>query len=249
MRICAPLVAFAAAVGVGAPVFAGLLPEGFEFEIVSNGQTYSLGNNLDDVESVTDLENGSIEVSGVSEAFESVFDWTFVLPGSTGIEPSRSGLAVIASLASALAVTNNSGSDQSYTVTTSALLSDGSVTGAFGSVSGSVGDADFDGDASVSAPAGSSVYNGFVDGIDVLSALDDPFSQTVNTLGATAPFGPGNDSVSGLAGVLTGFGIRNEFTLSAGDQATLNSTIALVPTPGAALVLGVAGLAATRRRR
>jgi len=130
----------------------------------------------------------------------------------------------------------------------------------FGSTTVSVSDADFSGSGTLTSTGlfpNPPVYTGLIDSAPVAATalLADPYTITAlagGTTGATASFGVFPGTVPGPA-VVGSIGIRHEFTLTAGDRATFNSTFFLiaVPEPGtlALLVPGLVGLGMVGRRR
>lgn len=118
-----------------------------------------------------------------------------------------------------------------------------------GGISGSIGDnsSSFDG-ATLTATPGA-FYTSLIDGV--------PF-QTLHPAGTTVvePFGGLTANIpadnyfgSGGPGVVSTIGIRNDFSLTADDSVGMVSRFDIIPAPGAASMLGLAGLAAIRRRR
>jgi hypothetical protein len=123
----------------------------------------------------------------------------------------------------------------------------------FGSSSITVGDANFDGVASLSTVAGSAVYNALADGV----LQRQLYPHAYSLLPVFGPPGSTNSETRTFSGELTTsaltteIGIRHHFTLSPGDSATANSSFFIVPEPSTCL-LGIAGIAlvvATARRR
>lgn len=157
-----------------------------------------------------------------------------------------------------VAVTNTSGSTNTYTfivMLPTISITGGTVMGA--SIGGSVTDANFSGGATLGS-AGGPVFTGLIDGSAAPGAtlLNDPYSSpavpfaggTSNILatsfGLPGPSFPGPD-------VLGSIGIQLKFTLTAGDTAAITSFFIVepVPAPAAFALLGLAGLAGSRRRR
>lgn len=116
-----------------------------------------------------------------------------------------------------------------------------------GSVSGSVGDFTGNG-AELRDFGGAPLYEALVDGATVRSLYEGPqaflagagLTSSVPTRSFVAEAGPG---------VLAEIGIRNAFTLTAGDNAQLTSTFLIVPTPGAGSLLMAAVAVSARRKR
>ena len=124
-----------------------------------------------------------------------------------------------------------------------------------GSISGSVTDADGDGSATAASPAGESLYNSLVDGNNVRTLYDDNTWDVNQTSGTTnidlAFFGfdPSEAGPNDAADIALNFRVF----LTAGDSISLSGFFAItadpIPAPGAFALLGLAGLAGTRRRR
>jgi hypothetical protein len=104
--------------------------------------------------------------------------------------------------------------------------------------------------------AGDSIYRALIDGSEVgepAKLFDDPTTTglsgpfTSPTLGSES-FGAPIPSAPGPA-VTSSIGIRFEFTLTPGDRATFTASFVVIPTPGAAGLFAIAGLATMRRRR
>lgn len=156
-------------------------------------------------------------------------------------------------ISSSFNITNGSATDQDFVVTVvSPVSSPASAPSTIaGSVSGSVLDADGSGGGTISTVPGSGFYEAFADGslAKVLypdppgSSFSAPLAGTANI--PTISYGPEASTASAFATI----GITNTFNLTAGDAGQMVSTFLIVPTPGSAALLGLAGLAALRRRR
>jgi hypothetical protein len=246
------MIALAGVVALPAAAFAGIdLPTGFDVVVTdNNGSTWTLSNNPDDVDGLEMLPNGNMVLFGNSTVFGAGLEWTFELGGSgmDNVPGTPRGGAPVAFLSSAFTVTNTSMMTDTFVVTATTPVSAAGPLTASGSVSGSVGDSSGGDGATVSSLPGSSLYEAFIDSSSIATLLDDPFSQSAPAF-ATSPFGPGNFSGLATGGVSTDIAITNVFELTQGDNASFTSTLVLVPTPGALGLLGVAGLAMTRRRR
>jgi hypothetical protein len=217
-----------------------------------------LSDNLGDIVDVSELPDGDTLIEAESDIFGNEVDWEFILspslvdgPGGDpdegrGGEPETPSVAF---LSMAYTLTNNSTETSDFSVLAqAAFVGPGGVLPYEGSVSGSVGDGDGSGEsATVAALPGGSLYTAVINGADDESALNFPTSASAPQF-ETVPFGPGN--VTGeLNTPAASIGIRNEFQLTDGDFVTFTNTLAVLPTPGALGLLGVAGLAATRRHR
>ncbi len=157
-------------------------------------------------------------------------------------------------ISNVFSVTNNTAATQTFVV--SVLLPTGISFGPpsliRGSIQGGATDNNFDG-VTLSNASGFSIYEGLIDGAVVRTLFDDPTSVSGPgsvSLGS-APFGiPVQESIAVATNATIGLTLR--FDLTAGDSAsfTANFDVQPVPEPGTALLmgLGLAGLAATRRR-
>lgn len=153
-------------------------------------------------------------------------------------------------------LTNNTAVTQTYTISvvlpvTPALPP---FTQTFGTISGTLLDANNNGFAQMSTSGGAPLYMSLIDGGNYMPLYTAPF--TLNT----APIGSASATLNtqffffpgGQPGVTTSIAITNTFTLSAGDAMTMTSAFRIdpeVPAPGAAGALALAGIAAARRRR
>ena len=158
-----------------------------------------------------------------------------------------------------LSVTNNTNSAQLFSTTTGVLSSVLAPSGSAmnGASTISVADSDFSGTpATISSPPGGAVYSGIVNGVVQRNLFPDtpPASYSLTDLGGGVKVD--FDTFSGES-TSTGLGIgdllslKHEFTLTAGDTATANSTFFVVPEPSglALLVLGLISVTITRQRR
>ena len=151
-------------------------------------------------------------------------------------------------------VQNLTGNLQPFTITTSLpTIGLGGPTTMFGSTTGTVGDGDFVQDqfgngATVRTLIGAPYYEALVDGVGVRSLYPD-FQQNSAPLGIVNAIPAINFTGEAGPALISNIGIRNRFELTPGDNASFTSTFNIIPTPGAVGLLGVAGLAATRRRR
>lgn len=245
MKNCLLAAAGTALLSSGALAGIMTLPDGFDVNLqTGSGQSWNLPD--EDIVEMQTNPDGSMTISGVSNPFagEATLDWSFNLLGVAD-STARGVPTVVAGVASNIAVTNNTGSTQTYFFSVTQGFTVAGPLLADGSVSGTVNDGNFNGSATIS-DAGVPGYEALLDGVVFETLVDDPFSLTTAT---TAAFGPDDFTNVPTGGITTSIGIRNTFSLSAGDLATATSRLTFVPTPGAAAMLGVAGLAATRRRR
>jgi hypothetical protein len=155
-------------------------------------------------------------------------------------------------------VVNNTAFTQTYTLTFTMRIGSpilgGSLIG--GSVQGGITDSGTLGIGALStAGPGTSMYNGLVDGITVLSLLSDVTTVPVRFAGdsnSTNTFaGLPGPTLPGPLNANTSIGIKHEFTLSAGDTATFSSFFQIepVPEPACFSLLAMGALLVVRRRR
>ncbi len=158
------------------------------------------------------------------------------------------------SMSSEITLVNNTGADALFTITaTSSIIPIVGPTFVGGSVGGGFTNLGFVGPATVSAPAGGSLFTGLIDGVSALTLHDDPSSWTAALPFSSAVIPSASSGLPatnpGPIGATTEFSIVLSFNLSDGDSISLTSFFNIVPTPGAAGLLVVAGLFGRRRRR
>ena len=157
-----------------------------------------------------------------------------------------------------LVLTNNTGMLQTITITTmipiAPAILPSSVMG--GSASGTL-TTNGDGGTMSNVGGASPMYRALIDDLAVGGVADlHNFDSSVSVVGFGSnstgfeDFGTPIPSAPGPA-VNTNIGITLQFDLTPGDSAswTSNFVVNVVPTPGSAAVLGLAGFAAIRRRR
>ncbi len=152
-------------------------------------------------------------------------------------------------------VINNTASVQNYTLIFTLPISaiiGGTRIG--GSTQGGMTDANFNG-GSLSTIAGSSLYSGQIDGLDILSLFGDPTSINAPFNGGSASSftsaGLPGPTLSGPLNALSTIGIKQTFSLTPGDRATFTSVFIVepVPEPAALSLLAIGGLMVLARRR
>jgi hypothetical protein len=154
-------------------------------------------------------------------------------------------------------VINNTASVQNYTLIFTLPIS--AITGGTrfgGSTQGGLSDANFDGIGTLSTVgAGSSLFSGQIDGVDVLSLFGNPKVISVPFMGGSASdstsAGLPGTTISGPLNALTTIGIKQTFSLTPGDRATFTSFFVVepVPEPAALSLLAIGGLMVLARRR
>lgn len=190
----------------------------------------------------------SIELSFVGSNASSWYDGWWDLYGQTNPH-----------LGGSYAVRNPAAVSQIYTVTftlpiDAPILPTSSVGGSMG---GSVTDTSGEGLGGAATVAGSSLYEGLLDGtIIALTFYDHPQSWPpggiFDVAGDTVNIDAVNAGLPGATipapGVTSTIGIRHQFELAPGDSISFTSFFKVVPEPSTALLLGV-GILALRRRR
>ena len=247
--------AFAAIVAVPS-AFAGVAPTTPDWTMTisgNDGVQHAVGANVQNPSGVT---NGFEVTPGAKEGqFSIAANSTWMVADLFMIEVSAFSFDTDPFISYSFNITNVSGTTQTFDLSTS-IGTSGSHAGPSlirGSTSGSINDNNLDG-VTISTVAGSSLYSALVDGSAVRTLHDDPFSVFFPVGGTNIPTATTVDhGLGAYENIATGWnssiGIRNHFTLTAGDTAQMVSTFEIIPTPGATALLAVAGVAAVRRRR
>jgi hypothetical protein len=81
------------------------------------------------------------------------------------------------------------------------------------------------------------IYKAFIDGIEVDTLLDDPYTLTAPTTVNSGLQQFGFDPYG--AGVASNIAIQIEFTLSAGDSATVQGSFEVIPEPASMVLIGI----------
>lgn len=218
-------------------------------QVVSGGNTWNLADNLGTVTTFQQNMAGLWTIEGTVSTVDWDFDWGIQVSQATG--GLARGVFDSGSISTSFTFTNNTGDDAAlFEVIANAVV--GPLSGPTeqtGQISGSLGSgmpvAEV---ADLYTPSGDFLYTALVDGTGVQTLLDDTFSLSTNL---TAPFNstPFLDQPGG--GVLSTIGIRTFFGLTDGDNANFVGVFVVneVPAPGPAVLIGLGGLAAARRRR
>lgn len=234
------LIACAAQAGIS-------LPQGWDIQVQANdGSAWSAAANPDSwIATQTTGPDGTPRYRIQGAAVGNGFNFSF----NTVLDPDPF-------ISSSFTIQNMAGFTQNFTVTTTlpvfpAFPGPNTMTG---SVSGTVGDGDGLLDpngngATVTTQAnGRPYYEALIDGLGARSLYTAPQVHTA-PLGLTSAIGTQNFIGEAAPGVLFTIGIRNAFTLTSADNAAFTSTFLVIPAPAGLAVVGLAGLAACRRRR
>lgn len=137
---------------------------------------------------------------------------------------------------------------------TSGLLSFPEISNPIGRASAGVSVTDLNGDGATLSPDGGSMYvseyNGdYPNGTPFADLLSNPLSVGAFQSDSDSDEYPGGGNYVSIGEPIQSMSAAWTFTLSAFDVASGTSTFVVVPTPAGLGLLGVAGLAAFRRRR
>ena len=217
-------------------------------QVVSESGTWDLADNLGTVTNFEFVGDRWI-IEGVSQTSDWTMDWGFEVIQSGAI--ARGPGFNSASISSSFTLTNMTGNDNAlFEVIGNAVVGTLTApTSQTGSISGSLGSGNpLVETATLGTAPGDSLYTALVDGLGVQTLLDDPFSVSTNL---TTSFGPSNFVGAPGSDVFATMGIRHSFGLTAGDNGQFAGVFVVteVPAPGAACLLGLGGLASSRRRR
>lgn len=237
MRLGAVCAAFT--IAMGSVASAGMMPV----------PELSIEVLLDDQSVFSATPDGQPGASGqfVYEGMQSTDDWQLDWDISADPDPF---------VTAGLVFTNNTGATQTVSLITTLPISP-AITGSSligGSIQGGI-TADGDGGTLAALDAMSPIYRALVDGafVGAPAELFVGSSVTVgpsmsNSIGSPENFGTPIPSAPGPP-ALASIGLRYDFTITPGDQASFTGTFVLIPGPGGAVALGAFGLLAVRRRR
>jgi MYXO-CTERM domain-containing protein len=156
-----------------------------------------------------------------------------------------------------MALQNLTANTNTYTITVNMAIDPIAIaTFMDGSVGGSVTDSNGNGQAVAAAVSGGSMYIGLINAAGVASTalLEYPYSASVINSGGTESIGPASfgqpSPIFGPSGV-NSIGIQLQVTLTPGDTVVMSSFFRVepIPAPAGLALLGLAGLAGSRRRR
>jgi len=138
-------------------------------------------------------------------------------------------------------VYNNTGSDQTYQfyIDQPAYLATASSSVRGAVVVTLLDKSAFPFDGSSFSDNGTPVYKAYIDGNEV-DTLMDPYSLVTIPNNTTADDSEEFGWSTYGAGVASSIGIQIEFTLSAGDQATVQSRFEVIPEPSSMILIGIA---------
>lgn len=136
----------------------------------------------------------------------------------------------------------------------SGLLSFPEIQGAMGAASAGVTVTDVNGNGATLSPDGPSMYlahyNGEIpNGTLFTPLLTNPLSAGAFQSNATSEEYPGGGNYAAIGDPVVSMSAAWTFTLTALDLASGTSTFVIILSPAGAVLLGLAGLAASRRRR
>lgn len=223
-----------AVAALGTPAHAGIEPPAWDFTVSWGGNTWHAAANADSY-TVQRNEDDIIRITGSWTTSDWACEWDLELDPDPFIFNDFS-------------IRNLTGNTQDFTIevflgaTPVAAPSDIS-----GSISGSI--ADFTGDGvELRDFNGAALYEALVDGVSARTLYSGAQAFDAGAgLTANIPTASYADEIG--PAVIDSIGLRNSFTLSAGDNAQMTSTFLIVPTPGAGALVLMAGLVASRRQR
>jgi len=148
-------------------------------------------------------------------------------------------------------ITNTTASTQTYTISVNLPTTFAAPNNISGTITTSVINGNADASATIASVPGQPIYKALIDFVSVHTLQNDPFSlSTANSTAASANFGP----LASAVPVTNNIGIQLNFTLTAGDTASILSRFDVTPVPEptsaacAGMMLLIGG-AVTRRRR
>jgi MYXO-CTERM domain-containing protein len=228
----------------GAMAFPGGDGQPPEFEMYWDATGDAVGmQQYDFLSEVSDLGGGTYNFAGSTTGTAFDFSWDVNANADPFVD-------------AAVSVTNNTGVTQTFTTF---MVLNVSVSYAASMMNGSVAatltnNDFFGGSATLAAAPGRQVFGGYVDTANIFADAptrtlwEDPFS--FDAVGGLAQANDNTFFAPEAGGaVTTNIGILLEFTLSAGDSATISGLFNVTPGPGGLAAFALFGLAGTRRRR
>ncbi len=239
------LVGLAALVACVGSANAGLVTD-WDFTVSGSGGSTFVASANPGSWTANVLPNGDTVIEGEFDAGDWFIDFNLVFNNDPTVNSSYN-------------LTNRDGTQTFNVLTRQGSLNNPAAVFMRGSVVGGVTDntllpEDPFGDGAIlSADGANPIYRAIVDGVSVRT-LGDPFGGAVAGPLETGDFGPLSFGIPVFEigpGVNMGMAVRNQFTLTGGeDVASIQNTfVKLIPAPGMVGFMGIAGLAAARRRR
>ncbi|HCV22015.1 MAG TPA: hypothetical protein DGN59_01040 [Candidatus Latescibacteria bacterium] len=231
----------AAIIGMGAIPAMGVSPPDVSmFWQVAGDASTPINFDLAEAGIWSEQEDGSFVFSG------NLFSDTWQLSWSTRVDTQTDLL-----LDSLISVTNTSSTEQWFTANTVLDSIDASINQQLLTLAATltVMNLQFSGTAELSSTSSTSVIGSQVDGV-TRGTLFDP----IYVLTSAGPFAVATDSASMTAiaaSVQQSLGNTSEFSLTAGDTATLHTitSLAAIPAPGSLALLAIAASSGGFRRR
>lgn len=192
----------------------------------------------------TDLGGGLFSYAALTSDAGYAIDWEMTVNNNGG----SGGYEV---LSSTLGVSNLGFADAAFELSILLPTAFGSGSALYGgSIGGSITGNEDGGYIGALGP--NPLWTGFVDGMEIASMIDAPFSIVTDPFGSEAiPAAAFGEPIPGLPGAapLSSMSLEIDFVLGGGDTASITSTfVGQVPAPATLALFGMVGLGRRRRR-